>query len=105
MSSFEQSPEPADRVPGPDHRAETGVVKVADPSKTSPKITAGAAAALALIVIQAVLTEVTPEMFDWAGEYTHLVYTAITALGFGVAAWLKGDPARTGYAPAQPTAR
>lgn len=92
-----------DRVPGPDHRADVTPAPAIDPGQISPKITAGAAAALALIVLQAVLTTVTPEMFDWAGEYTNLVYTAVTALGFGVAAWLKGDPARTGYTARQVT--
>ena len=88
---------PSAETPGPDHRADVIPAPVYDPGAVSPKITAGAAAALALIVLQAVLTAITPDMFDWAGEYTNLVYTAITALGFGLAAWLKGDPARTGY--------
>lgn len=92
---------PASETPGPDHRAGDVPAPAIDPSSVSPKITAGAAAALALIVLQAVLTAITPDMFDWAGEYTNLVYTAITALGFGLAAWLKGDPARTGYTARQ----
>lgn len=101
MSNIENTPENLDRVPGPDHRADVAPEPAIDPGPLSPKITAGAAAALALIVLQAVLATVTPDMFDWAGEYTNLVYTAITALGFGVAAWLKGDPARTGYTAQQ----
>ena len=92
-----------DRVDGPDHRAD--VAPAIDPSGVSPKVTAGAAAALALIVLQAVLAAITPEMFDFAGEYTNVVYTAITTLGFGIAAWLKEDPARTGYTARQVTGR
>jgi hypothetical protein len=96
-------PNPSAQTPGPDHRAD--VAPAIDPSGVSPKITAGALAALALIVLQAILTAITPEMFDFAGEFSHLVFTAVTALGFGVAAWLKGDPARTGYTERQVTGR
>jgi hypothetical protein len=61
---------------------------------TSPKIKAGVAAGVGLLILQAVIAAVTPEHFAWAGDYSSLFYAAVTGLGVAVAAYLKTDPLR-----------
>lgn len=60
----------------------------------SPKFTAGAAVFGGLVVVQAVLAAVTPDMFAWAGQYSALFYAAVTGAATVVAVYLKGDPLR-----------
>lgn len=61
---------------------------------TSPKIKAGVAVGVGLLILQAVIAAVTPEHFAWAGDYSSLFYAAVTGLGVAVAAYLKTDPLR-----------
>lgn len=62
--------------------------------KTSPKVTVGAASGLALAVVVAALSAVTPEMLDFAGDFTPVVYAAIGALVVSLGAYIKRDPDR-----------
>lgn len=64
------------------------------PGTVSPKVAAAAFAGLALVALQAILTAITPEMFDFAGQWSPLIYSLVTALGAVAAGYLKSDPAR-----------
>lgn len=65
-----------------------------EPTAVSPKVAAAAFAGLALVALQAVLTAITPDMFDFAGVWSPMLYSLITALGAVAAGYLKSDPAR-----------
>ena len=66
----------------------------------SPKVKAAGWTAAGLLILQAVLGAVTPEMLDFAGEYSGLLFAAVTAAGAVVAAYLKGDGLRAAGADA-----
>jgi hypothetical protein len=78
---------------------EVRVVERATPAAVvSPKVKAGTIAgtsiAVVLSAVSMVLTLVTPAMFADLGPYAILVSTFLTALGAGIAAYLKTDPDR-----------
>ena len=52
------------------------------------------AVGIGLVILQAILTALTPDMFDFAGQWSPLIYSLITALGAALAGYLKTDPAR-----------
>lgn len=64
------------------------------PTTVSPKVTAAAAVGIGLVALQAILTVLTPEMFDFAGDWSPLLYSLVTAVGAALAGYLKTDPAR-----------
>jgi hypothetical protein len=89
---------PLDRVPGPDHRAGTETVQVADPDKISPKVIAGVAATIALTALATFLAAISPDMLTGLGAFAVPAALGIGALAQGISGYLKGDPARTGVA-------
>jgi drug/metabolite transporter (DMT)-like permease len=75
-------------TPGPDHAAP-------EPESTvSPKVVAQAATGIALAVILAVITAVTPDMLSSLGSWGVLLYAGIVALGGALAGYVKRDPLR-----------
>lgn len=62
--------------------------------RISPKVSWGAAAGVILTVVVAMLTAITPDMLDWAGRYTPIIYAGIGALVTVSTAYLKRDPDR-----------
>lgn len=66
----------------------------ATPEEVSPKVTAAAWVGVVLVCLQTILAAITPEMFAWAGAYAALFHSLVTAVGMGLAAYLKADPAR-----------
>jgi hypothetical protein len=63
-------------------------------AELSPKVKAGAWVGVALLVAQAIMAAVTPDMFAWAGDYSALFYAAVTGAGVALAAYMKRDPLR-----------
>lgn len=55
----------------------------------SAKVAAGAITSVALLVVVAVLSAVTPDMLTFAGSFSPLIYAAIVALGGSLAAYIK----------------
>jgi Na+-translocating ferredoxin:NAD+ oxidoreductase RnfE subunit len=72
----------------------TKMEKKSTASAISPKVIASTVTSIALIVIVAVVSAVTPELFAGLGQYGPLAYAAVVALGGAVAGYLKGDPLR-----------
>lgn len=66
----------------------------ANPSAVSPKVAAAALAGLGLVALQAILAAITPETFDFAGVWSPILFSLVTALGAVAAGYLKNDPAR-----------
>lgn len=60
----------------------------------SPKVSWGAAAGVILTILVAMLTAITPDMLDWAGRFTPIIYAGIGALVTVITAYLKRDPDR-----------
>lgn len=60
----------------------------------SPKVYASGATGIFLFVVLAILTGVTEDMLDFAGQFTPLVYIAVTSLAAVIAGYFKGDPQR-----------
>lgn len=60
----------------------------------SPKVYASGATGVFLFVLLAVLSGVTNDMLDFAGQFTPLVYIGVTSLAAVIAGYLKGDPQR-----------
>lgn len=81
------TPQPEPGVPFPEHKVEAETT-------LSPKVVASAATGLALVVLIAVLTAVTPEMLAPLGDWGTLVYAAVVATGSALAGYVKRDPLR-----------
>jgi hypothetical protein len=60
----------------------------------SPKVIATGATGLGLAVVVAVTTEITPDAFDFLGQWGPLAYTLALTLAGALAGWLRTDPAR-----------
>lgn len=60
----------------------------------SPKVYAGGATSVVLFVIAAILGGVTTDMLHFAGQFTPLVYIAVTSVVALIAQYLKDDPLR-----------
>lgn len=86
-------------TPTPETNPELVQKDGADPSKISPKVIAGVAATIALTALASFLAGVTPEMLADLGPWAIPAALGIGALAQGIAGYLKGDPARTGYVP------
>lgn len=69
-------------------------------SKTSPKVTSAGISSGAVVVLVAVLMAVTPEMLDFAGQWTPVIYAAVPALAAVLGAYVKRDPDREYAEPA-----
>lgn len=62
--------------------------------KTSPKVKAAGISSGAVVVIVAMLAAITPDMFDFAGRWTPIIYAGVTALVAVLSAYVKRDPDR-----------
>ena len=60
----------------------------------SPKVTAAGITGLVITAIVGVLSAVTPEMLQWAGDFATPLATLVVALGSAIAGYYKVDPAR-----------
>ena len=60
----------------------------------SPKVTAAGITGLIITALVGVLSAVTPEMFEWAGDFATPLATLVVALGSAIAGYFKVDPAR-----------
>ncbi|WIC89097.1 holin [Arthrobacter phage Ottawa] len=65
-----------------------------NPASVSPKVKAAGWTGLALTLLGALITGITPDMLDFLGEWKSLAFSIITAAGMLVAAYRKTDPAR-----------
>lgn len=63
-------------------------------TKTSPKVTSAGISSGIIVVIVAMLSAITPEMLDWAGRWTPVIYAAVPALAAVLGAYIKRDPDR-----------
>lgn len=62
--------------------------------KTSPKVKAAGVSSGAVVVLVAMLAAITPDMFDFAGRWTPIIYAGVTALVAVLSAYIKRDPDR-----------
>lgn len=62
--------------------------------KTSPKVTSAGISSGVIVVIVAMLAAITPDMLDWAGRFTPVIYAAVPALAAVLGAYIKRDPDR-----------
>lgn len=62
--------------------------------KTSPKVTSAGISSGAVVVVVAMLAAITPDMLDWAGRWTPVIYAAVPALAAVLGAYVKRDPDR-----------
>lgn len=62
--------------------------------KTSPKVGAAGISSGAIVVVVAMLSAVTPDMLDWAGRWTPVIYAGVPALAAVLGAYIKRDPDR-----------
>lgn len=62
--------------------------------KTSPKVTSAGISSGVVVVIVAMLAAITPDMLDWAGQWTPVIYAAVPALAAVLGAYIKHDPDR-----------
>lgn len=62
--------------------------------KTSPKVTSAGISSGIVVVVVAMLSAVTPDMLDWAGRWTPVIYAAVPALAAVLGAYIKRDPDR-----------
>ena len=60
----------------------------------SPKVTAAGITGLVITAIVGVLSAVTPDMFEFAGDFAAPLATLIVAVGSAIAGYYKVDPAR-----------
>lgn len=60
----------------------------------SPKVTAAGITGLVITALVGVLSAVTPEMFEWAGDFATPLATLVVAVGSAIAGYFKVDPAR-----------
>lgn len=65
-----------------------------NPASISPKVKAAGWVGLALTLLGAFLTGITPEMLAFLGPWAGPVFSVITAASMLYAAWRKSDPAR-----------
>jgi len=62
--------------------------------KTSPKVASAGISSGVVVVIVAMLAAITPDMLDWAGQWTPVIYAAVPALAAVLGAYIKHDPDR-----------
>lgn len=62
--------------------------------KTSPKVGAAGISSGAIVVIVAMLAAITPDMLDFAGRFTPVIFAGVTALAAVLGAYAKRDPDR-----------
>lgn len=62
--------------------------------KTSPKVGAAGISSGIVVVIVAMLAAITPDMLDWAGRWTPVIYAGVPALAAVLGAYVKRDPDR-----------
>lgn len=62
--------------------------------KISPKVGAAGISSGAVVVIVAMLAAVTPDMLDWAGRWTPVIYAGVPALAAVLGAYGKRDTDR-----------
>ena len=62
--------------------------------KTSPKVTSAGISSGVIVVLVAMLAAITPDMLDWAGRFTPVIYAAVPALAAVLGAYIKRDPDR-----------
>lgn len=62
--------------------------------KTSPKVGAAGISSGAVVVTVAMLSAITPDMLDWAGRWTPVIYAGVPALAATLSAYIKRDPDR-----------
>lgn len=62
--------------------------------KTSPKVGAAGISSGVVVVVVAMLAAITPDMLDWAGQWTPVIYAAVPALAAVLGAYIKRDPDR-----------
>jgi len=60
----------------------------------SPKVTASTLAGVVASLLLAVVTLITPDLFEGLGKWSNLAYGLTIALVMAVAGYLKGDPLR-----------
>lgn len=62
--------------------------------KTSPKVASAGISSGVVVVVVAMLMAITPEMLDFAGQWTPVIYAAVPALAAVLGAYIKHDPDR-----------
>lgn len=62
--------------------------------EVSPKVVASGVTSVVLIVVVAGLGAVTPELFDFLGDWKAVAYAAVVGLGGALAGYIKNDPRR-----------
>lgn len=62
--------------------------------KTSPKVTTDLIVTVVGVVILSMLAAVTPDMLDFAGEWTPVIYAGVVGLAGVLGAYVKRDPDR-----------
>ena len=62
--------------------------------KTSPKVKSAGISSGVIVVVVAMLAAITPDMLDWAGRWTPVIYAAVPALAAVLGAYIKRDPDR-----------
>lgn len=62
--------------------------------KTSPKVASAGISSGVVVVVVAMLAAITPDMLDWAGRWTPVIYAAVPALAAVLGAYIKRDPDR-----------
>lgn len=60
----------------------------------SPKVTSVGVSGGVVVVIVAMLMAITPEMLDFAGRWTPVIYAAVPALAAVLGGYIKRDPDR-----------
>lgn len=65
-------------------------------TQISPKVVAAGVTGLALTVVVAAVTALTPESFAFLGIWAPVAYTGAVAIGGTLAGWLRSDPLRAG---------
>lgn len=60
----------------------------------SPKVKASGAVSAIVVVLIAMLAAITPDMVDFAGQFTPVIYAGIVALAAVLGGYVKSDPDR-----------
>lgn len=60
----------------------------------SPKVIASTMLTIIVTGLVASLNAITPEMFEWAGDYKALILVGLAAVATAIGGYLKGDPLR-----------
>lgn len=60
----------------------------------SPKVVAAAVTDIALVVVVGGISAITPELFNFLGDWKAVAFAGVVALGGALAGYIKNDPRR-----------